>query len=66
MEDYEPIHQEVWNKLDSLATEVFQLKRANSKLKNEIRRIRKERDKYRKELYPPKQNYINIQKGRKK
>ena len=73
MREFEPIHTEVWKKLTELEELLYkerkinqQLKRANSKQKNTIRRIIKERDKYQRELYPPKQNYINIKKGRKK
>ena len=72
-ENYEPIHSEVWKKLAELEEALYkerkinqQLKRANSKQKNTIRRIVKERDKLRKELNPKKQQYINIQKGAKK
>lgn len=63
----------VWDKLKELESLLYkkdkiiqQLKRANSKQKNTIRRLVKERDKYRKELHPPKDQYINVQKGRKK
>lgn len=50
-QEYEPIHSEVWRKLEELQEELFkkdqriqQLKRANSKQKNTIRRIVRERD----------------------
>jgi len=72
MEEYQPIHSAVWQKLSSLEDELYELKkinqrlkRANSKQKNTIRRIVKERDRLRKELYPAKQSYVNIQKGKK-
>lgn len=73
MEEYQAIHTSVWKKLKELEDALYkerkivqQLKRANSKQKNTIRRIVKERDKLQKELHPQKQQYINIQKGRKK
>lgn len=61
---------QVWAKLKELEDQLFreqkinqQLRRANSKQKNTIRRIVKERDKLQKELKPSKQKYINVQKG---
>lgn len=66
MLDYEPIHSEVWRKLAELEESLFQkdktihqLKRANSKQKNTIRRIRKERDELLKRVNPGKQHYRN-------
>ena len=72
MEEFEAIHSQVWAKLAELEESLYrerkinqQLKRANSKQKNTIRRIVKERDRLRKELHPAKQSYVNIQKGKK-
>lgn len=49
MEDFRsdslPIHTEVWAKLDAQNKEMHQLKRANSRLKSEVRALRKERAK---------------------
>lgn len=69
-ESYEPIHTEVWRKLEELEEQLYkkdkmihQLKRANSKQKNTIRRIRKERDELLKRAGENrKQHYRNGQK----
>jgi hypothetical protein len=56
VEEYQAIYTSVWAKLKELENELYrekkivqQLKRANSKQKNTIRRIVKERDKLQKE-----------------
>jgi predicted nuclease with TOPRIM domain len=70
MTTYEPIHTEVWEKLDEQARTLFeekernkQLRRANSKMKNELRSLRKENAKLRDAAQPERQHYRN---GRKR
>lgn len=43
-----PIHTEVWNKLENQALQLHQLKRANSRLKNEVRELRRQAEEARK------------------
>ncbi len=62
MDEYEPIHQQVWDKLDGMAREIHQLKRANTALKKKLRRERRQNEKLRKEVRPEKQHYRNKQK----
>lgn len=50
MGDFEPIHAEVWEKMDKQAKELYQLKRANINLRNRLRRSRIECGKLREEL----------------
>lgn len=62
MEDFEPVHTELWEKLDKQAKELYQLKRANINLRNRLRRSRQECGKLREELEekkPKKQHYRN-------
>lgn len=61
MYEYEPIHHEVWAKLEKLNEENFQLKRANTKLKGHNRRLRRALGKLRKETeqQQDKQHYRN-------
>lgn len=73
MGEFQAIHSEVWAKLQELEgllyreqKNVQQLKRANSKQKNTIRRLVKDRDRLQKELHPAKQKYVNVQKGKVK
>lgn len=62
-EELLPIHQEVWDKLDSQARQLHQLKRANSRLKESERELRKDNESLRKKYGLPKQHYRN---GRKR
>lgn len=68
----EVMGDQVWAKLKELEDQLFreqkinqQLRRANSKQKNVIRRLVKERDRLQKELHPAKQRYVNINKGKR-
>lgn len=56
-----PIHTEVWEKLEKQAQELHQLKRANSRLRGELRSTRKAKAKLQKEK-PEVQHYHNGQK----
>lgn len=58
-----PIHQEVWDKMDVQARQLHQLKRANSRLKDETRALAKENAELRKTYGLPKKHYRN---GRKR
>lgn len=61
----QPIHTEVWEKLDQLAREVYQLKRANTKLRGQLGYERRKYAKLLKEL-KPKQRYKNDKRGRRR
>ena len=41
MQEYEPIHQQVWEKLNKLSHENYQLKRALTKVRKQLRYERK-------------------------
>jgi hypothetical protein len=56
-----PIHQEVWDKLDKQARELYQLKQANTKLRDELKGERKKFESYRKGK-PKNNHYRNGQK----
>lgn len=61
-----PVHQEVWDKLHNQALQLHQLKRANSRLKDSERALRKDNEAIRKQYGLPKQHYRNGRKrGRK-
>jgi predicted RNase H-like nuclease (RuvC/YqgF family) len=54
------------NKLEELNTELFHVKRANSKLKNEVRSLRREKEKkLREERKGQKQHFRNNKRGSK-
>lgn len=57
-----PIHDEVWQKLKEQAEQLHQLRRANSRLKNEVRGLRRAAEEERKKK-PKKQH---IRKGQKR
>jgi hypothetical protein len=56
-----PVHTEVWDKLDALAFELYQVKRANTKLRKANKEKRKHKEKKRKEQ-PEAKHYRNGQK----
>lgn len=62
MGEYTAVHTEVWEKLDQQARELFQLKKANTKLRAELGYERRKNAKLLKELRPEKQHYRNGQK----
>lgn len=57
-----PIHQEVWDKLQNLSLQLHQLKRANSRLKDEVRKKDREAEAERKK----KKKKQHIRKGQKR
>lgn len=57
-----PMHQEVWNKLDQQARELHQLKKANSRLRGELRSLRKQYAKLKKDKKET-QHYKNGKRG---
>lgn len=61
MQEFEPIHTTVWEKLDKLAEENYQLKRANTKLRKQLKYERRKNEKLRAEK-PKKQHYRNKRK----
>lgn len=63
MGDFEPIHTGVWDKLDNLSYQVYQLKRANTALQKKLRYERRENVRLRKEMNPDgKKHYRNSRK----
>lgn len=60
--EYLPIHTEVWQKLENQAMQLHQLRRANSRLKNKLRKLRKQTEEKRAQS-PESAHYRN---GRKR
>lgn len=56
-----PVHTELWDKLQSQANQLHQLKRANSRLKTEVRDLRRAAEEERK-AKKERQHYRNGQK----
>ena len=60
-DDNLPVHTDVWEKLDQQARDLHHVKRANSRLKDEVRGLRKQLEQQRKER-GERQHYRNGQK----
>jgi len=61
MGEYQPIHQQVWEKLDKLSYENYQLKRRITRLEGRLRDERRKNEKLRK---GERQHYRNNPRGR--
>jgi hypothetical protein len=56
-----PVHQEVWDRMENQALQLYQMKRANTDMRNQLKSARQELDKLRGKR-KEKQHYRNGQK----